>query len=224
MDEDHNFRELMVYAVQNSGMACRGFDDANVFWAAMAKERPNLILLEIKMAKMDGMDLLYRLKADSQTDEIPVIIVSEKVEEYDKIRALDAGADDYVVKPFNVLELLSRIRAVLRRFGGNRKGEIRVGNIVMLTDSHRVFVDDREVTLTNREYQLLHYLMENQDMLICREDLLRCVWGFDVQVATRTVDVHIRYLRQKLGEAGQLIETVRGVGYRIGDKAGKGKS
>ena len=209
----------MVYAVRNSGMNCRGFDDAVAFRTAVTAEHPDLMMLEINLSETDGMDLLRGFKADGRTGEIPVIIVSDKTEEYDKVRALDAGADDYIVKPFSVLELLSRIRAVLRRSGGSRMGEIRVGNIVLQCASHRVFAGDREVTLTNREYQLLRYLMENEGILIRRDDLLRHVWGFDVQVATRTVDVHIRYLRQKLGDSGRLIETVRGVEYRIGGEA-----
>ncbi len=216
MDEEHNSRELIVYAVQSNGMKCRGFKDVASFQTAVLNDRPDLILLEINLSEMDGMELLCSLKNDMKTGDIPVIIVSEKAEEYDKIQALDVGADDYVAKPFSVLELLSRIRAVLRRSSGSRFGEIRVGNIVLQCSSHRVFVGDREVVLTNREYQLLRYLMENEGILIRRDDLLRYVWGFDVQVETRTVDVHIRYLRQKLGEAGRLIETVRGVGYRIG--------
>lgn len=216
MDEDRNSRDLIVYAVENSGMSCRGFDDTALFWAAIAEETPDLMIMETVLSQSDGMEILRRLKSDVITAGIPVIIVSGKAEEFDKIIALDAGADDYLVKPFSVLELLSRIRAVLRRFGSGQTKEIRVGELLMNCDSHRVFVGDVEVSLTNREYQLLHYLLAHQGVLIQRDRLLRHVWGFDVQVETRTVDVHIRYLRQKLGKAGNCIETVRGVGYRIG--------
>ena len=219
MDEDHNCRELMVYAVNNNGMKCRGFDNAADFRTEVSSDPPDLILLDINLSEADGMELLCGLKADRRIGDIPLIIVSEKREEYDKISALDAGADDYVEKPFSVLELLSRIRAVLRRSSGSRRGDICVGNIVMECSSHRVFAGDKEIPLTNREYQLLRYLMENEGILIRRDDLLYHVWGFDVRVETRTVDVHIRYLRQKLGESGRLIETVRGVGYRIREKS-----
>ena len=216
LDNDKNSREMISYGAQNCGMICHGFSNADAFFHALSDGCPHLILLDIQLKGQDGFAVLEQLKADPDTSDIPIIVISSKAEEFDKIRALDGGADDFVTKPFGVLELLSRIRAVLRRSHHEEGNLIRLGELELNKKSHRVFVGKNEVFLTNREYQLLEYLMANEGVLLSREQLLHQIWGFDFQVETRTVDVHIRYLRQKLGHAGVLIETVRGVGYRIG--------
>ena len=196
-------------------MECRGFENATAFFTALHDQLPDLILLDIMLPGVDGYSVLRRLKNSDSTMDIPVIILSAKSQEFDRIYGLDAGADDYIVKPFSVLEMISRIKAVLRRVGTIRKTELRAGDIVMQIDARRVFVGEEEINLTNREYQLLRYLMENKGVPVGRDVLLNRVWGYEFQGETRTVDVHIRFLRQKLGNAGKLIETVRGMGYRI---------
>jgi two-component system alkaline phosphatase synthesis response regulator PhoP len=196
-------------------MDCLGFVDAKSMFDALQGEIPDLILMDIMLPETDGVMALSLLKKNPDTAEIPVIFVTAKAEEYDRVSGLDAGADDYIVKPFSVLELISRIKAVLRRTTPKDSEKLTVGGITLDQTSHRVFVGDKEVLLTNKEYQLLFFLMENEGVLISRDTLLNRVWGFDFQVETRTVDVHIRYLRQKLGESGNIIETVRGAGYRM---------
>jgi two-component system alkaline phosphatase synthesis response regulator PhoP len=215
VEDDKNIRDLIIYAVNNSGMDCLGFVDAKSMFDALQGEIPDLILMDIMLPETDGVMALSLLKKNPDTAEIPVIFVTAKAEEYDRVSGLDAGADDYIVKPFSVLELISRIKAVLRRTTPKDSEKLTVGGITLDQTSHRVFVGDKEVLLTNKEYQLLFFLMENEGVLISRDTLLNRVWGFDFQVETRTVDVHIRYLRQKLGESGNIIETVRGAGYRM---------
>lgn len=216
LDNDKNSRELIGYGVGNCGMAFCGFHHSDAFFHALSDSAPHIILLDIELDHEDGFHVLQRLKRDPHTADIPVIIISAKAEEYDKILALDSGADDFVSKPFGVLELISRIRAVLRRSYSDVNNVIRINDIMLDRTSHRVYAGGEEIFLTNREYQLFEYLLENEGVLLTREQLLRQVWGFDFQAETRTVDVHIRYLRQKLGKSGAMIETVRGVGYRMG--------
>lgn len=215
VEDDKNVRDLILYALRNNGMECCGFDSAAPFYKALTEMQPDLILLDIMLPDTDGYGVLQRLKGDEDTMGIPVIILSAKSQEYDRIFGLEAGADDYIVKPFSVLEVISRIRAVLRRVGRTKQEELRLGDLRMDTATRRVFVGDTEVRLTNREYQLLQYLMENRGIPVGRDVLLNRVWGYEFQGETRTVDVHIRFLRQKLGSAGKRIETVRGMGYRI---------
>lgn len=215
VEDDKNVRDLILYALKNNDMDCLGFEAAAPFYATLEEKRPDLILLDLMLPDVDGFTILQRLKNDDDTMGIPVIILSAKSEEYDRIFGLESGADDYIVKPFSVLEVVSRIRAVLRRSGMSKRKELRVGDLRMDVDTRRVFVGENEVRLTNREYQLLQYLMENQGVPVGRDILLNRVWGYEFQGETRTVDVHIRFLRQKLGSAGKCIETVRGMGYRI---------
>ena len=215
LEDDKNVRDLILYALKNNDMECRGFANAASFFDSLEKEIPDLVLLDLMLPGVDGFTVLRRLKSGVLTMNIPVIIVSAKDQEFDRIHGLDSGADDYITKPFSVLEMISRIKAVLRRAGTIKKTELKVEELVMYTDTRRVFVADKEIRLTNREYQLLRYLMENQGVPVGRDVLLNRVWGYEFQGETRTVDVHIRFLRQKLGAAGRLIETVRGMGYRI---------
>ena len=215
VEDDKNVRDFILYALKNNDIECCGFDSAAPFYRALEEKLPDLVLLDLMLPDVDGYTILQRLKSDDDTMGIPVIILSAKTEEYDRIFGLESGADDYIVKPFSVLEVVSRIRAVLRRSGMSKRKELRVGDLRMDVDTRRVFVGENEVRLTNREYQLLQYLMENQGVPVGRDILLNRVWGYEFQGETRTVDVHIRFLRQKLGNAGKCIETVRGMGYRI---------
>ncbi|GLG05940.1 response regulator transcription factor [Drancourtella massiliensis] len=216
VEDDRNIRELVVYTLSSTGMEAEGFEDGEVFFKALAERLPELILLDIMLPGEDGMAILKKLKNNKKTKDIPVIMVTAKGTEYDKVSGLDAGADDYVTKPFGMMELVSRIKAVLRRT--KKKEEIEVlkaGPIVLNEKKHEVLVDGAHVSLTLKEYEMLKRLMHNKGIVLTRDRLLEEIWGYDFDGETRTVDVHIRTLRQKLGKAGEEIETVRGVGYRI---------
>ena len=200
------------------GMEARGFEDGKSFMEALAFETPELILLDIMLPGEDGLSLLKKLKNSAKTKEIPVIMVTAKGAEYDKVVGLDGGADDYVTKPFGMMELVSRIKAVLRRTKKEKEeGQYSVGNLSMDLKKHVVFVDGKQVTLTLKEFELLGRLVQNHNIVLTRDRLLEEVWGYDFDGETRTVDVHVRTLRQKLGSAGDMIQTVRGVGYRLGE-------
>lgn len=216
VEDDRNIRELVVYTLSSTGMEAEGFEDGEVFFKALAERLPELILLDIMLPGEDGMAILKKLKNNKKTKDIPVIMVTAKGTEYDKVSGLDAGADDYVTKPFGMMELVSRIKAVLRRT--KKKEEIEVlkaGPIVLNEKKHEVLVDGAHVSLTLKEYEMLKRLMHNKGIVLTRDRLLEEIWGYDFDGETRTVDVHIRTLRQKLGKVGEEIETVRGVGYRI---------
>lgn len=222
VEDDSNIRELVVYTLNATGMNARGFGDGKSFMEAVANETPELVLLDIMLPGEDGLHILKKLKSSSKTKHIPVIMVTAKGNEYDKVIGLDAGADDYVSKPFGMMELVSRIKAVLRRTSQSKeKEEYVIGNLRMVLDSHEVFVEDELVTLTYKEYELLRKLMKYKKTVLTRDRLLEEIWGYEFTGETRTVDVHIRTLRQKLGSAGDMIETVRGVGYRIGGTYGE---
>ena len=222
VEDDSNIRELVVYTLTATGMNARGFGDGNSFMEALANETPELVLLDIMLPGEDGLHILKKLKESSKTKQIPVIMVTAKGNEYDKVIGLDAGADDYVAKPFGMMELVSRIKAVLRRTKQNQEiEEYVIGNLRMDLKCHEVFVDDQLVTLTYKEFELLRKLMKYRKAVLTRDRLLEEIWGYEFTGETRTVDVHIRTLRQKLGSAGDLIETVRGVGYRMGENYGE---
>lgn len=217
VEDDSNIRELVVYTLNTTGMQARGFEDGKSFMEALASETPELVLLDIMLPGEDGISILQKLKSSSKTKDIPVIMVTAKGNEYDKVMGLDSGADDYVAKPFGMMELVSRIKAVLRR---TKKEEICeelvFENLRMNLNRHQVYVDGRAVALTYKEYELLRKLMKNKEIVLTRDKLLEEIWGYDYIGETRTVDVHVRTLRQKLGTGGEWIQTVRGVGYRIG--------
>ena len=218
VEDDSNIRELVVYTLESTGFQARGFEDGSSFLEALALETPELVLLDIMLPGEDGMELLSKLKASKKTREIPVIMVTAKGAEYDKVKGLDAGADDYVTKPFGMMELISRIKAVLRRSAnGSLSGEyaFEIGEIRLDPKKHEVTVHGEVVNLTLKEYELLKRLMKNSNIVLTRDQLLEDIWGYDFDGETRTVDVHVRTLRQKLGDAGEQIETVRGVGYRM---------
>ena len=218
VEDDGNIRELVVYTLESTGFQARGFEDGSSFLEALALETPELVLLDIMLPGEDGMELLRKLKASKKTKDIPVIMVTAKGAEYDKVKGLDAGADDYVTKPFGMMELISRIKAVLRR---SAKGSVssedtfEIGGIRLDPKKHEVTVHGEVVNLTLKEYELLKRLMKNSNIVLTRDQLLEDIWGYDFDGETRTVDVHVRTLRQKLGDAGEQIETVRGVGYRM---------
>lgn len=220
VEDDGGIRELVVYTLQNTGMAAKGFSDGEALFAALRREKPELILLDIMLPGEDGISILRRLRANAETEMLPVILLTAKGAEYDKVVGLDAGADDYIAKPFGMMELVARIRAVLRRAqgAGEAKAVARplvAGGIYVDERAHAVFSGGEAVQLTLKEYQLLCLLIKNRGAVLTRDVLLENIWGYGNESETRTVDVHIRTLRQKLGAAGAQIETVRGVGYRM---------
>lgn len=223
VEDDNSIRELVVYTLNHSGFEAQGFESAEPFWKVMDDDKedgPDLLLLDIMLPGQDGLSILKELRASSQTAELPVIMLTAKGEEVDKVMGLDAGADDYVAKPFGMMELLARIKAVARRAGVNQhEGEqeqaLVNGPIAIYPKAHIVKVSGENVQLTLKEYDLLTVLMEHAGNVMTRDALLTDIWGYDFDGETRTVDVHVRTLRQKLGSARKMIETVRGVGYRM---------
>ena len=222
VEDDTGIRELVVYTLQNTGLEARGFADGAALFEALRMEKPQLILLDIMLPGEDGISILRQLRAAPETAKLPVILVTAKNTEYDKVIGLDSGADDYIAKPFGMMELVARIRAVLRRTQGETQEQeeshlLVAGSICVDERAHGVYVGENEVQLTLKEYQLLCLLMKNRGAVLTRDVLLENIWGYGNESETRTVDVHIRTLRQKLGTGGSMIETVRGVGYRMGD-------
>ena len=220
VEDDSNIRELVVYTLETTGFQARGFEDGREFLEALALETPDMVLMDIMLPGEDGLELLRRLKASPKTRDIPVIMVTAKGAEYDKVKGLDSGADDYVTKPFGMMELVSRVKAVLRRTQKESREPqdiISIGGIEMNTRKHEVTVEGESVSLTLKEYELLKRLMKNPGIVMTRDCLLEDIWGYDFDGETRTVDVHVRTLRQKLGSCGEKIETVRGVGYRMSE-------
>ncbi len=216
VEDDQSIRELIVYALESGGFLARGFENAKSFLNALENEKPELVLLDIMLPDEDGVSIVKRMKEKKTTRDIPVIMLTAKSAEYDKVVGLDAGADDYITKPFGVMELLSRIKAVLRRVCGERGKDVLTSGFLTLDPKrHTVTVKGAPIQLTLKEFGLLHMLLENKGMVLDRETLLAKVWGYDYEGESRTVDVHVRTLRHKLGDAGALIETVRGVGYRV---------
>lgn len=218
LEDDDSIRDFVIYTLNSQGMEAQGFAAPSSFWEAMAQTVPSLVLLDIMLPEEDGISILQKLKSSEVTKDIPVIMVTAKGAEYDKVKGLNCGADDYITKPFGMMEFIARVRAVLRRTGKEDKDNatLQTGELQVLVQQHQVLAAGKKVTLTLKEFELLRYLMENQGIVLSRDRLLGHVWGYDFDGETRTVDVHIRTLRQKLGACGELIETVRGVGYRIG--------
>lgn len=217
VEDDSNIRELVVYTLESTGMKACGFEDGRAFMEALAFETPELVLLDIMLPGEDGIEILKKLRKSAKTKDIPVIMVTAKGSEYDKVIGLDTGADDYITKPFGMMELVSRIKAVLRRTMREKEDtKYQIGNLLIDVEKHKVKVEGKIVALTLKEFELLEKLMKNRSIVLTRDRLLEEIWGYDFTGETRTVDVHVRTLRQKLGTAGELIETVRGVGYRIG--------
>lgn len=217
VEDDAGIRDLMIYTLNASGFRAVGFENAKEFYAALADDTPELIMLDIMLPGEDGISILKRLKADARTADIPVIMATAKGNEYDKVIGLDLGADDYLAKPFGMMEMASRVRAVLRRSGraAEKQQLIRVGGLEMNLGEHIVTADGIRVQLTLKEFELLRTFMTNPGRAFTREQLLSSVWCEDFLGETRTVDVHVGTLRQKLGSCGKYIRTVRGVGYRL---------
>lgn len=215
VEDDNAIRDLMLYTLGASGFQAKGFPDSIGFWQAMTEEKPELILLDIMLPGEDGITVLKRLRAASATANIPVIMATAKGSEFDKVIGLDTGADDYLVKPFGMMEMIARIKAVMRRAAPKTDRVLTCGNIVLDETRHIVTVDGKQVVLTLKEYELLKLLMENAGQVFTRDILLSRIWGQDYLGETRTVDVHIGTLRTKLAKGGEKIETVRGVGYKM---------
>ena len=218
VEDDNGIRDLMTYTLAVSGYEAKGFPDSTGLWEALHTVRPELIMLDIMLPGEDGITILKKLRESSATEDIPVIMATAKGTEYDKVIGLDLGADDYLAKPFGMMEMVSRVRAVLRRSAPHSSGVLTVGPIALDVVRHRVTVGGNEVTLTLKEFELLRLFAENKGVVFTRDQLLAHIWGVDYIGETRTVDVHIGTLRTKLGDAGELIETVRGVGYRMEER------
>ncbi len=216
VEDDASIRDIEVYTLTSTGFEARGFDDGVSFWSALQTQKPDLVVLDVMLPGVDGIELLQRMKASAQLRTIPVVMATAKGAEYDRIRGLDLGADYYLVKPFGVMELVSCVKAVLRRCRPDKAAHLlRSGGLVVDLDAHTVTVDGARVALTYKEFELLRLFLSHPGMAFTREQLFQEVWGMDFCGETRTVDMHIRTLRQKLGPYGRRIETVRNVGYRM---------
>ena len=220
VEDDDSIRELVVYALQTSGFQVMGFENTALFYRQMKVQLPDLILLDIMLPDEDGVSVLKHLRKERDTMLIPVIMMTAKSSEYDKVLGLDSGSDDYITKPFGVMELISRVKAVIRRSSrtSENTGEaMSIGDLTLDEQKHEVYVKGEPVNLTFKEFELLSYLMKNRDFVLSRDKILNTIWNYEYEGESRTVDVHIGSLRQKLGSCGDMIKTVRGIGYKIGD-------
>ena len=219
VEDDASIRDIEIYTLNSTGFEARGFENGADFFDALSHETPDLLILDVMLpGGMDGVAILRRLKEGAATKQLPVIMATAKGMEYDKIQSLDLGADDYLVKPFGMMEMVSRVRAVLRRCAPLGEGNVlRAGNLIVNLDERTVTANGKRVNLTYKEFELLKLFLSHPKMVFTRDQLLANVWNIDYAGETRTVDVHIQTLRQKLGECGRLIETVRNVGYRLED-------
>ena len=216
VEDDSSIRDIEVYALSSTGFEARGFEDGDSFWHALQSEKPDLVVLDVMLPGKDGVTLLKLMKSSEEFREIPVIMATAKGSEYDKIQSLDLGADDYLVKPFGIMEMVSRVKAVLRRCKPAKETKLlKLDGLVLNPDEHTVTVDGERIVLTYKEYELLYLFLSQPGIAFTREQLLSSVWNTEYLGETRTVDMHIRTLRQKLGEYGNMIETVRNVGYRL---------
>lgn len=220
LEDDDSIRKLIDYSLKSQGFDCKSFSLPSDFWKNLEQEdqQPELILLDLMLPQEDGISILKKLRSSSQNSKIPVIILTAKDTEFDVVTGLDSGADDYITKPFGMMTLISRIKAVLRRYDGksyqSKQKILEADKIKIDITRHTVFSDNKQIFLTVKEFDLLVLLIENRPNVLTREQLLDSIWKIDAEIESRTVDVHIRTLRQKLGDAGNIIETVRGVGYK----------
>lgn len=219
LEDDANIRSFVLYALTNSGLEAKGFERPSEFWKAVKSELPDLVLLDIMLPEEDGLSVLTKIRQSSAMTSLPVIMLTAKGSEYDKVIGLDSGADDYIAKPFGTMEMISRIKALLRRTSANTGKEYKISGLYVNPMKRIVKSDGVEVQLTFKEFELLCLLLENAENVLTREKILAKVWGYGFDGESRTVDVHIRTLRQKLGNCGDMIETVRGVGYRFSSDA-----
>ncbi len=215
LEDDENIRSFVLYALTNSGLEAKGFERPSEFWKAVRSELPDLVLLDIMLPEEDGLSVLAKIRQSGAMTSLPVIMLTAKGSEYDKVIGLDSGADDYIAKPFGTMEMISRIKALLRRTSANVGKEYKIAELYVNPMKRVVKSDGAEVQLTFKEFELLCLLLENAENVLTREKILAKVWGYGFDGESRTVDVHIRTLRQKLGSCGDMIETVRGVGYRF---------
>ncbi len=215
VEDDSGIRDLMLYTLNASGFKAKGFSESSVFWQELKNEKPELVMLDIMLPGEDGISILKRLRAHPDTSDIPIIMATAKGTEYDKVIGLDLGADDYLAKPFGMMEMISRVKAVLRRTSPKKASMITIGLIEMDLGKHTVKVNGENIILTLKEFELLHLFMENPGLVFTRDQLLTRIWGTEFLGETRTVDVHIGTLRTKLLSAGDYIQTVRGVGYKM---------
>lgn len=221
VEDDNSIRKLVLYTLGSQGLECKGFAHPTEFWTAIGEELPDLVLLDIMLPDEDGISILRRLRANPETKDLQIIMLTAKSSEYDKVVGLDSGADDYITKPFGMMELVSRVKTAMRRVVKQVSDSkyLEFDTLKVNLTSHTVTVGDTQVALTLKEFELLSLLMERRGAVFTRDQLLNTIWGYDFDGASRTVDVHIRTLRQKLGDAGAFVQTVRGVGYKIGDEA-----
>ena len=216
VEDDANIRELVIYTLRQSGLEAEGFEKPSEFDRACTAQLPRLVLLDIMLPEEDGLSILKRLRANPATKKLPVMMLTAKGSEYDKVIGLETGADDYLPKPFGMMEMLARVKALLRRAEDTGdETEYVLDELYVCPEKHQVSVDGEPVTLTRKEFDILRMLLENRGIVLSRDRMLNTIWGYDFDGENRTVDVHIRTLRSKLGKAGMHIETVRGVGYRI---------
>ena len=218
LEDDGGIREFVLYALNNSGFETVGFELPSEFFSALSENVPDLLLLDVMLPEEDGISILKKLRNSPKTEKLPVILLTAKGTEFDKVNGLDSGADDYISKPFGTMELISRIKALLRRAGNTPavSDKISIGGLSIKPNMHEVTAQDKKIPLTLKEYDLLCLLMKNRGKVFTRDELLNRIWGYEFAGESRTVDVHIRSLRSKLGSCGELIETIRGVGYKIG--------
>ncbi len=219
VEDDDSIRQLEVYALQNSGYTVLGLANAKALWSELLEKKPELIILDIMLPDEDGISVLKKLRENASTAEIPVLMASAKGSEFDKVLGLDSGADDYIAKPFGMMELVARVKALLRRTSTSKEDVLQSGEISINIIQHKVYVNNEEIVLTRKEFSLLQMLMERPEEVFTRETLLAKIWGYNFDGETRTLDVHMRTLRTKLGKAGTQLQTVRGVGYRMSTKA-----
>ena len=218
VEDDDSIRELVIYTLRSTGMEAKGFGLPSAFWRAMAEETPELVLLDIMLPEEDGLEILKKLRSRQATKMLPVIMLTAKGTEYDQVVGLDNGADDYIPKPCGMMALVARIKAVLRRTEKPVEEKVlRLGELSVNPTRHVVQVSGETVNLTLKEFELLCLLLDNPGVVFTRDQLLNQIWGYSFDGESRTVDVHVRHLRQKLGDCGNYIETVRGIGYRSGD-------
>ncbi len=220
VEDDTSIRELVLYALKTAEFQVMGFENAASFYKRMKEQQPDLILLDIMLPDEDGVSILKKLKSRPDTENIPIIMMTAKSSEYDKVLGLDSGADDYITKPFGVMELISRVKAVIRRSDRSKgsAGEVlKIGELVLDEQKHEVYARGQAVSLTFKEFELLSYLMKNRGLVLSRDKILNTIWNYEYEGESRTVDVHIGSLRQKLGTCGDFNKTIRGIGYKIED-------
>lgn len=215
VEDDRNIQEIELFALKNSGYQATGFETAKEFYKALNEKLPELILLDIMLPDEDGLSILKRLRTRADTQKIPVILVTAKTSEIDKVKGLDGGADDYIAKPFGVMEMIARVKALLRRSGGMEESLLTCGNVTLDGEKRMVYVDGKTIELTYKEFELLKLLMKNHGIVISRDVIMERVWDSSFEGESRTIDVHVRTLRQKLGDGGSIIKTIRNVGYMV---------